>query len=253
MRYMLIYTADPDLDGRWDGEARAALSSWFEDVTWSGVGLQGSGLRPAADATTVKVRDGELLVTDGPFAETKEQVAGYDLVECADLEEAVRWAARHPHSWTGAAEVRALPDRAPALPLPEPGDGKTRYMMLVCTDPSVNPREFDHVDPVDPWVAEMNDRGVRLYGSELEPPDTARTVRVRDKSVMVTDGPFAETKEQIVGFDVLECVGRDEAIELAAKHPMARLGILELRPFKPFEHDEDARTTPEGNEMGPSA
>ena len=192
----------------------------------------GAGLRPTAEATTVKVRGGELLISDGPYAETKEQVVGYDVIECASQEEAVRWAAKHPHSWTGAAEVRALPDRAPAVPLPEPGEGKIRYMMLVCTDPAVDPEEFTRIEPVDPWVAEMNGRGVRLYGSELEPPGSARTVRVREEHTLVTDGPFAETKEQIAGFDVLDCVGLDEAIEVASRHPMARLGILELRPFK---------------------
>ena len=110
-------------------------------------------------------------------------------------------------------------------------------MMLVCTDPAVDPREFARIEPVDPWVAEMDGRGVRLYGSELEPPGSARTVRVREKHAIVTDGPFAETKEQIAGFDVLECADLDEAIEAASRHPMARLGILEVRPFWPFEED----------------
>jgi hypothetical protein len=81
----------------------------------------------------------------------------------------------------------------------------------------------------------MDGRDVRLYGSELEPPASARTVRVRDKHAIVTDGPFAETKEQIAGFDVLECADLDEAIEVARRHPMARLGLLEVRPFWPFE------------------
>jgi hypothetical protein len=134
-------------------------------------------------------------------------------------------------------EVRALPDSAPAVPLPEPAEGKIQHVMLVCTDPAVDPREFAHIEPVDPWVAEMNGRGVRLYGSELEPPGSARTVRVRDKHAIVTDGPFAETKEQIAGFDVLECADLDEAIEVASRHSMARLGILEVRPFWPFEDD----------------
>jgi hypothetical protein len=162
-------------------------------------------------------------------------VAGYDVLECASLDEAVRWAGRHPSSWVGAIEVRAVPDSAPAVPLPEPGEGKIQYVMLVCTDAAVDPREFARIEPVDPWVAEMNCRGVRLYGSELEPPGSARTVRVRDKHAIVTDGPFAETKEQITGFDVLECADLDEAIEVACRHPMARLGILEVRPFWPFE------------------
>jgi len=237
MRYMLIYVSDPDLASEWDDEAEASTFSWIEETIRTGVSLQGTRLRPTADATTIKIRDGELIITDGPYAETKEQVAGYDLLECASLDEAVRWAGRNPHSWAGAVEVRALPDSAPAVPLPKPGEGKIRYLMLVCTDPAVDPREFARIEPVDPWVAEMDGRGVRLYGSELEPPESARTVRVRDKHAIVTDGPFAETKEQIAGFDVLECADLDEAIEIASRHPMARLGILEVRPFWPFEED----------------
>ena len=237
MRYMLLYASDPDLASEWDDEAGAAVLSWIEETIRTRVNLQGARLRPTADATTVKIRDGDLIITDGPYAETKEQIAGYDLLECADLDEAVRWASRNAHCRAGAVEVRALPERAPAVPLPKPGPGKTRYMMLVCTDPAVDPREFEHAEPVDPWVTEMDGRGARLYGSELEPPGSARTVRVRDSRAIVTDGPFAETKEQIAGFDVLECADLDEAIEIAGKHPMARLGILEVRPFWPFGED----------------
>ena len=110
-------------------------------------------------------------------------------------------------------------------------------MMLVCTDPAADPQEFARMEPAGPWVAEMDGRGVRLFGSELEPPGRARTVRVRDKHATVTDGPFAETKEQIAGFDVLECADLDEAIDVAAKHPMACVGILEVRPFRPLGED----------------
>jgi hypothetical protein len=238
MLYMLIHTADPDVAAEWDEQENwASFSSWVQETVRSGVNLQGGRLRPTADATTIKIRDGELVITDGPYAETKEQVAGYDVLECASLDEAVRWAGRHPHSWLGSVEVRALPDHAPAAPLPEPGEGKIRYMMLVCTDGPAGPREFARIEPVDPWVDEMNGRGIRLYGSELVPPGSARTVRVRDSRAIVTDGPFAETKEQIAGFDVLECADLDEAIEVASRHPMARLGMLEVRPFWPFEED----------------
>jgi len=237
MRYMLIYASDPDLAHEWNDEAHAANLAWVEETIRTRVNLQGARLRPAADATTVKIRDGELIITDGPYAETKEQIAGYDLLECDSLDEAVRLAAENPHSRAGVVEVRALPDRAPAVPLPKPDAGKSRYMMLVCTDPAVDPREFDHIEPVDPWVAEMDGRGARLYGSELAPPDQARTVRVRNKRAIVTDGPFAETKEQVAGFDVLECADLDEAIAIARRHPMARLGLLEVRPFWPFDEE----------------
>jgi hypothetical protein len=234
VQYLLLYTGAPDLAEAWDDEAWAALTSWLDEAIGSGVSIEGGPLRLDADATTVKVRDGQLVVTDGPYAETKEQIAGYDVIECASLEEAVRWAGRHPHSWMGAVEVRALAGGSPAVHLPEPGAGKTRYLLLVCTDPAVDPREFARMEPVGPWVAEMDGQGVRLFGSELEPPGSARTVRGRDSRVIVTDGPFAETKEQIAGFDVLECTDLDEAIDVAARHPMARFGILEVRPFRPL-------------------
>jgi hypothetical protein len=237
MQYMLIHAGAPDLAGAWDGEAWASLMSWLDETISSGVSVEGGPLRLDADATTVKVREGQLIVTDGPYAETKEQIAGYDVIECASMEEAVRWAGQHPHSWMGSVEVRALAGGSPAVHLPEPRVGKTRYMMLVCTDPEARPQGFTRVEPVDPWVAEMDGRGVRLFGSELEPPSAARTVRVRDSRAIVTDGPFAETKEQIAGFDLLECTDLDEAIEVAARHPMARAGLLEVRPFRPLGED----------------
>jgi hypothetical protein len=232
MQYMLIHAGAPDLDDAWNDEAWAALNAWLDEAIGSGVSIEGAPLLLDADATTIKVRDGQLIVTDGPYAETKEQVAGYDVIECASREDAVRWARRHPHSWMGSVEVRALVGGAPVVHLPGPAAGKTRYMLLVCTDPAVEPPELADDDSVGQWVAEMSSRGVRLFGSELEPPPSARTVRGRDPGATVTDGPFARTKEEIAGFDVLECADLDEAIEVAAKHPMARAGIVEVRPFR---------------------
>jgi hypothetical protein len=237
MQYMLLHTGAPDLDEAWDDEAWAALTSWMDETIASGVSIEGGPLRLDADATTVKVRDGQLIVTDGPYAETKEQVAGYDVIECASLEEAAGWAGRHPHSWMGAVEVRALVGGTPVVHLPEASAGKTRYMMLVCTDPTADPQEFARMESAGPWAAEMDGRGVRLFGSELEPPSAARTVRTRESRAIVTDGPFAETMEQIAGFDVLECADLDEAIEAAATHPMARAGLVEVRPFRALGED----------------
>lgn len=115
-----------------------------------------------------------------------------------------------------------------------------RYLMLVCVEPRTDadagevgrvvgtaPNEID----VDDWVEEMDGRGARLLGERIRPGSDSTTVRVRGDKVLLTDGPYAETKDLIAGFDVIECADLDEAVEIASKHPMARGGVLELRPF----------------------
>ena len=77
----------------------------------------------------------------------------------------------------------------------------------------------------------MDTRGVRKEGERLRPASDATTVRVRAEEVLLSDGPFAETKEQIAGYDLIECADLDEAIEVASKHPMARYGLIEVRPL----------------------
>ncbi len=77
----------------------------------------------------------------------------------------------------------------------------------------------------------MEGRSVRLQGHQLRPVSDASTVRVRDGEVLVADGPFAETREQIAGFDIIEAADLDEAIEVASKHPVASYGTVEVRPF----------------------
>src|SRR5437870_3334435 len=104
-----------------------------------------------------------------------------------------------------------------------------KYLLLICVDESVTvtAEEAD----AEPWVAEMEGRGVRLDGDRLRPISDARSVRVRGGEVLVADGPFAETKEQIAGYDVIECADLAEAIEVASKHPVSKFGTVEVRPF----------------------
>jgi hypothetical protein len=82
---------------------------------------------------------------------------------------------------------------------------------------------------------EMQEKGVLVAGEGLYPTPTATTVRVRDGERSVTDGPFAETKEQLGGFYVLDCKDLDEAIEWAAKIPGAQFGSIEIRPVMVFD------------------
>ena len=106
MKYMLIHVIDPTAEHSTDG--MPAFDSWLEEVQARGVSLHGDRLRGVDDATTVQVRDQEVLISDGPFAETKEQIAGYDVIECADLDEAIEIAAKHPTAWLGTIEVRPI-------------------------------------------------------------------------------------------------------------------------------------------------
>ncbi len=107
-----------------------------------------------------------------------------------------------------------------------------KYMMFVCTDTEPDPPTGDpKLDDVDDWVERHDASGARVMGDALRPIADATTVRKRGGKVLVTDGPFAETREWIAGFDILECADLDEAIDIASQHPMARFGRLELRPF----------------------
>jgi hypothetical protein len=109
-----------------------------------------------------------------------------------------------------------------------------KYMMFVCTDPEPDTDPSDRPD-INTWVAENDAAGRRLQGMALAPKSAATTVRVRNGQLLISDGPFAETKEVIVGFDLLECADLDEAIEVARTHPMARGGRVEIRPFADSE------------------
>jgi hypothetical protein len=104
-----------------------------------------------------------------------------------------------------------------------------RYLMLVCVDESVEVSPEEALPTA--WVQEMDGRGIRQFGSRLRPISDATTVQVRGGEVLLSDGPFAETKEQMGGFDVLDCKDLDEAIEVASKHPGAKFGTIEVRPL----------------------
>ena len=111
-----------------------------------------------------------------------------------------------------------------------------RYLMLVVADPDLKLPDPEPM-PIEAWVTEMVERGVNITGERLRPPADAKTVRRRAGELVVTDGPFTETREFIAGFDILEVADGDEAVEVASKHPMSALGTIELRPYWPLDLD----------------
>ena len=108
-----------------------------------------------------------------------------------------------------------------------------RYALLVAIEEADGLSEEDAARQYAEFMAfqeEMEARGVLVSRERLQPIALATTVRVRDQGLVVADGPFAETKEQIAGFYVIECDDLDEAIEIAARNPGARYGTVEVRP-----------------------
>jgi hypothetical protein len=89
-------------------QVMAAYGAFSEEAAKAGVMLGGEGLELSSSATTVRVRDGERVLSDGPYAETKEQLGGYYLLECDSLDEAIDWAAKIPGAATGSVEVRPV-------------------------------------------------------------------------------------------------------------------------------------------------
>ena len=109
-----------------------------------------------------------------------------------------------------------------------------KYLMFVCTDPEPDP-STEPLPDIEKWFTDGEGSGKHVIGDRLRPAEDATTVRVRSGELLITDGPFTEAKDWIAGFDVLECDDLDEAVEIAAKHPMARSGRLEIRPFWPLD------------------
>ena len=112
MRYLcLIYTSEVEDAKRTPAEDEAYKGSYFaftKEITEAGVIAGGEALQPIAAATSVRIRNGETITTDGPFAETKEQLGGYYMLDCENLDEAIKWAAKIPGAAHGTIEVRPI-------------------------------------------------------------------------------------------------------------------------------------------------
>jgi hypothetical protein len=116
-----------------------------------------------------------------------------------------------------------------------------KYMLLFWVDESGEITEEENaalITALKSWLKEMTERGVRVGGGPLRSAREAKIVSVRDRELLVSDGPFAETKEQIGGYDVVECADMDTALQVAAGHPLAQTAQVEVRPFwdAPWDH-----------------
>ncbi|MGW2474558.1 YciI family protein [Streptomyces sp. NPDC001665] len=228
MKYVLFIATDPA--GERTDESPDA---WVEKWNGRGVRLEGMPLKPLEETATVRARAGEVLVTDGPFAETAEWIAGYDLLEAADLDEAIEVAASHPMATAGRIEIR------PVEPLDHgrgtdnvPHEGDTpasRFLAIVRTDPAAPPYTPDPA-AVAAWVRDGLASGRYLGGEHLSPVEDATLVRRRGGELLITDGGYADVAEWVTGIVFVDG-DREQALEYVGRCPMARSGLVEVREF----------------------
>ncbi|MFO0956688.1 MAG: YciI family protein [Isosphaeraceae bacterium] len=250
MQYIfLIYGAE----SRWTEEERAACIvdslAICERLSAQGK-LRGSApLEPVSTAVTVRVRAGQTLMTDGPFAETAEQLGGFYLLDLADLDEAIAIAASLPPASRGAVEIRPLfpLDGLPeSQPLSHRAQGRLD-LILYYDDPTTLRNEEavrGGMREATALAHELERAGRYISASPLRPVETATCVRVRDGKRLITDGPFAETREVLGGYYLVHSDSADDALKIASRHPGARNGCVEVRPLFDIRTLEKSRQNP---------
>ena len=112
MKFMLLLWGD---EGQWanmsEDEVGAEMAGWEDysaQLIAAGAMVSGEGLQPSATSQTLRVENGERVVTDGPYAETKEQLGGFYVIDCASMDEALEWAAKAPSAERGSTEIRPV-------------------------------------------------------------------------------------------------------------------------------------------------
>ena len=235
MQYVMVVRVDPAVSAaRAGGAGGDDVTEWVEEGRSTAIRLEGDPLESPETATTVRVREGRTIVSDGPFVETTEIVVGYDLLEAADLDTAADYASRHPLARVGALEVREVwgDFAGRTAGAPEPRAHSVEYLLLHA--PGIDgpvPQDGDPEALLPGWIADVERSGASLGGARLRDADdaTSATVRRRGGRTIVTRGPFAELAERIAGIDRIRVDDLDEAMALAAAHPTARLGGIEIR------------------------
>ena len=231
MKYLQLICIERESTPEENVTMRDSVDGWVRETVERGVNIVGKPLDSPETAKTVRVRDGEALISDGPFAATKEFIGGLDILDCENLDEAIEIASKHPVSWFQSIELRPFRDGA-EIPNHIEGD-ELQHLLMVCVDGIPESAEVEASIERDAkaWLADLADSGVQVLSQALAPASSATMVRVRDGETLVSDGPFVETKEFLGGIDILKCETLDEAIGWAAKHPIARFHMVEVRRF----------------------
>lgn len=237
MRFMVLIKANADYEaGKMPSpELLTALGKFNEELVQAGVLLGVDALHPSSQGVRLHYANGQHTVTDGPFAETKELVAGYWLWQCPSKAEAIEWLKRSPIP-EGEVEIRQLFETAdfpvdPAeqeggwrekeeqqksAPPPARKPGTKRYMGLLKADKDSEAGALPDeklLSAMGAFIEEGLKRGIFLGGEGLQPSSQGARVRFAGNQRTVIDGPFTETKELVAGYAILQFASKAEAID----------------------------------------
>jgi hypothetical protein len=208
----------------------------------------GAALQPSGTAKVLRWKNGAVLITDGPFTETKEQLGGIGVLEASDMGQAVELMSTHPGLRYGATfEIRPIDEES--LKRQAAFLEKWRDSVPARDAKGVRFASLGYINEQGSGFASISDfeammkqclafdeervkSGQWLKGIGLQGTRTARTLRAKAGKVVVTDGPFAETREWLGGVVVLELKDLDQAVELLSNHPALPFGVgIEIRPI----------------------
>ena len=241
MKYMLLIYSPEDgwTNDEWN-QCVATSSGICQELATKGQFLSASPLHPVATGQTVRVRDGQRLITAGPFAETTEQLGGYYIIDVENLDEAIAIASRLPPAKKGTVEIRPIlelnglpPEKLTTEPQNDVNELK-KFMFLCYDDEAfwTNAGPEVHRAAMQEAVTlthRLDANGQYLSAAPLHPTSTATSIRVRHGQRFITDGPFAETTEVLGGYYLILARSQQDAIEIAAQHSGARVGAVEVR------------------------
>lgn len=234
MRFIILRKADRDSEAGVvpDAELIEAMSRYNEQLARAGVMLAGEGLHPSSRGARVIFSGGNSTVMDGPFTESKELIAGFSMIDVRDKAEAIEWVRRWPTvDGHGEAEIEirevgcaGLSGRSPAAPAADAG-AKERYMILL----KGNANTEADILPDASLLAAMGRRndeamaaGLMIAGEGLQSSAKGARIKFSKGKPTLIDGPFAEAKELVAGFWIIEVANRQEAIAWVRRYPYPR-------------------------------
>jgi hypothetical protein len=179
----------------------------------------------------VRVREGRAFVSDGPFAESKEVIGGFWIIDVADRAAALEVACGTPHAHYGRVEVHALRTRFAS---PDPAAG-TPFLLAFRREPGQIPDDAKYHEMIAFSEDERREGTVFDIAPLASDPPAARIEPARGGKMLVTDGPFAESKEGVGGYALARAADRAAAIALAKRYPHARWGPVEVREILFFD------------------